>query len=285
MNEGWICLHRKLRFSAVFDDAELLKLWTLCLLLANHEDRQVIPEFCKHPVMVRRGQFITGRFALAAEYNWRPPGKRPKRRAREVSPITVWRWLECLQNLGNLSIQTSNRFSLVTITRYGHYNDVPAPDDQTSEQQMNNRRSTSDQQVITNNNEEQLKQVCVMSRSSLPCDNPELFPAAKRVVTHYQETVRPAHNRKGGEEAAIGALLAGHDEAALCRAADAYARWCSRNGREGRYRDSVRTFYAETYPEYLTDAALLPTQADEIIARMLAQRERAERERKEAGGG
>ena len=41
------------------------------------------------------------------------------------------------------------------------------------------------------------------ARSDLPCDNPELWPVAKRVVDFYQATVKPGHNRKGGEQSGI----------------------------------------------------------------------------------
>ncbi len=37
MKRGYIKLYRQSLATAVWDDAELFKLWTLCLLLANHK--------------------------------------------------------------------------------------------------------------------------------------------------------------------------------------------------------------------------------------------------------
>ena len=69
MPDGWICLHRKVRESAVFQDDGLFKLWCLCLLLANHRRGWVKVDGLAKPIQVERGQFITGRFALHAAFH------------------------------------------------------------------------------------------------------------------------------------------------------------------------------------------------------------------------
>jgi hypothetical protein len=156
MDTGWVCLHRKIRDSAVFQDPEILKLWVLCIILANHDDAWLGVDGQKEPILVRRGQFVTGRYELHSAYY---PDKRRKRK----SPYTVWRWLKVLEKLQNLTIKSSSKFSLVTIVNYRTYNDVPAESVQVSVQQASSTRATGEQQASNRraqttmkNNEEQI---------------------------------------------------------------------------------------------------------------------------------
>jgi hypothetical protein len=143
MSEGWICLHGKIRESAVFQDAELLKLWLLCLLSANHADAWVKVDRLAEPVLVKRGQFITGRYALHAAYY-------PKKKQSNKSASAVWRWLETLQKMGNFRVKTNSRFSLITIVNYERYQGLATE----NEQQVNSRRTAGEQQTRTNNKED-----------------------------------------------------------------------------------------------------------------------------------
>jgi hypothetical protein len=134
--EGWVSLHRKVRYSAVWQDPELFRLWCLCLLKATHKPHSQL--IGNQTVELKPGQFVTGREALAEEYN------RDLSPSKRVKPITVWRWLQKLEKLENLNIKSTNKYSVVTIVNWSEYQD--------SEQQMNNKRSANEQQKITNNN-------------------------------------------------------------------------------------------------------------------------------------
>lgn len=158
MAGGWIKLHRKILDSAVFSNPELLRLWIVCLMNANHRDAHVQVDGLNDPVLVKRGQFITGRFALHQDIypRRRQQGSRAQRRAPK-SPLTVWRWLETLQKLRCVDIKTNNKFTLVTVEKYCTYQELGPDSEQQLEQQTNNRRSADDQQTNTNKNEKNEK--------------------------------------------------------------------------------------------------------------------------------
>ena len=152
---NWIKLHRKILVSRVFANPDLFKLWCLCLLHANYKNGWVQVDGITSPVEVRRGQFITGRLALHKAYY-------PRRRASNKSSSTVWRWLETLQKMGNLRIETHNKFSIVTIVNYDVYQTV----DLRNEHQMNNRCTTDEQEMHTNKKDKKVKKV--KKKSSCP---------------------------------------------------------------------------------------------------------------------
>jgi len=154
MQHGWIKLWRNTLESAVFADAELLRLWVVCLLLANHKDSWVSVGGLAQPVKVLRGQFLTGRHSLhRAIY--------PRKTKKNLSESALWRKLNALETLGNLTIKTNNKFSVVTITNYAAYNDTENESEQQNGQQdgqqANSRRAADAQQVNTNKNDKNVK--------------------------------------------------------------------------------------------------------------------------------
>jgi len=147
---GWVKLWRKSMESAVWSDPNLWRVYCCCLMLANHKERWVKVDGLAKPVLVKPGQFITGRFEFhKAMY--------PKKRKSNPSPITVWRWIKVLQALGNLIIETNNKFSLITVVNWDTYQCQELEDDQQNDQQVISRRSADDQQVITNKNVKNIK--------------------------------------------------------------------------------------------------------------------------------
>lgn len=136
MNSGWISLHRKIMNSAVYSDSELLKLWIHCLLKATHADYDQL--IGNTAIKLSPGQFVTGRNALANEFN---KGVQP---SKIVKPLSLWRRLQTLEKLEMLNIKTTNKYSVVTVLNWNDY--------QNNEQQLNNKRTTTEQQLNTNNN-------------------------------------------------------------------------------------------------------------------------------------
>ncbi len=149
--DGWVKLHRKSIDSRVFARPELWKLWCLCLILANYRDQWAEVPGVLSPVLVKRGQFITGRFQLHSAYY-------PKRRKTDKSPSTVWRWLAELEKWENLHIKTHKRFTLVTICNYSTYQAASGENEQQNEPLVNNRCTTGEQPVHTTKKEEESKE-------------------------------------------------------------------------------------------------------------------------------
>ena len=146
MQTGWVKFHRKIIDSRVFARAELLKLWCLCLALANHTDKWVDVNGVISPVRVKRGQFITGRFSLHDLYY-------PKKSDSNKNPRTVWRWLKELEKWQNLTMETSKRFTLVTICNYGIYQGEAGGDVQANVPLVSHRCPTDVQPVSTTKND------------------------------------------------------------------------------------------------------------------------------------
>ena len=139
MDRGYVRLWRKSLDSAVFTDPILWKLWCLCLMKANFKNRWVSVDGIALPIELKSGQFITGRIALHKEFYLRA-----KRHSQQVSPLTLWRKLEVLQDLSNLNIRSHAKYSIISISNWNDYQKV--------EQPVNNRRTTGEQPVNTDNN-------------------------------------------------------------------------------------------------------------------------------------
>lgn len=136
MNNGWISLHRKIRNSPAYSDPFLFKLWAHCTLKATYVEYE--QQIGTEKITLQPGQFITGRDALADEYN---RGVQPK---LLVKPLSLWRKLKILEDMQLLNIQSTNKYSVITVLNWN--------EDQQSEQLMNNKRTTNEQQMNTNNN-------------------------------------------------------------------------------------------------------------------------------------
>ena len=150
MERGYLKMWRKSIDSAVFADPDLWRLWCLCLMKATHKKRFVSMEGTLEPVELQPGQFVTGRFALHGDFY-------PRKKKKNKSPYTVWRWLEILQKCENLSIKTHNKYSVITIKNWPEY--------QCDEQHVSNRRATGEQHVSTNKNVKNVKKKDILSGS------------------------------------------------------------------------------------------------------------------------
>lgn len=136
MNEGWVKLHRAVCESAVFDDAEILRLWIYILVNAAHKDHDTI--YQGKIVHIKKGEFVTGRKILAREF--------------KLSESKIYRMLTTLAELGNIEIKSNNKFSLVTVVNWAMYQDnlENLNNKRTAnEQQLNNKRTTDEQQTNT----------------------------------------------------------------------------------------------------------------------------------------
>ena len=105
--EGWISLHRKILKNAVFQDPVTFRLWIYLLLKANHKPKRVI--FNGEEITVERGQLVTGLQSLCDNT------------ATSLRQVRTRLW--SLQRASMIERKTSNRFSIITILNYSHYQD------------------------------------------------------------------------------------------------------------------------------------------------------------------
>ena len=114
VERGYIKLWRKTLESEVFADPILFKLWSYCLLKANHKTQFVSIDGIARPIKLDPGEFVTGRFLLHKEFY-------PSNKKSNKSALTLWRKLEILNNMGNLNIKTMSKCSVISITNWKDY--------------------------------------------------------------------------------------------------------------------------------------------------------------------
>jgi hypothetical protein len=143
---GYVKLWRKAMESQVWADPDLWRTWTCCLMLANHKPAWVKVDGLAAPVHIEAGQFITGRFEFHhAMY--------PKKRKKNPCSKTTWRWLQTLESVQNLTIKTSNKFSVITIVNWHAYQSDHAQNVQQDVPQTSSTCPADVQHVSTNKND------------------------------------------------------------------------------------------------------------------------------------
>ena len=125
-------MHRKLLDSAVFQNADLLKVWIWCLLKATHKDYELMVGI--QIVDLNPGQFITGRTKGSEEL--------------KLKPSTFRDYLKALEKMGMIELKPDNKKTLVTIANWEKYQ----TEEGRNRQQPDNSPTTSRQQPDTNNN-------------------------------------------------------------------------------------------------------------------------------------
>lgn len=136
---GWIKLHRKLIESDIFQNEKLLKIFIYCLLKATHQEHSQLIGL--RTIELKKGQFVFGRSKAATELN--------------MKESTVWKYMKFLESIKTISIDSNNKFSVITIENWEFYQGIP----EEVEQQNNNKITTKEQQNNTNKNVKNVKNV------------------------------------------------------------------------------------------------------------------------------
>lgn len=137
MAVGYIKLYRKISESFVWTNSDMFKLWCLCLMKASHEDRKFL--FNGQEVRLSSGQFVTGRDAIAKEFNQGATSD------QLIVSRTLWRWLKRFEKEEMLSISSTPKYSVITINNWNQY--------QANDQQLSSDCPSSVQQLSTNKND------------------------------------------------------------------------------------------------------------------------------------
>lgn len=141
MHEGYVKIYRKLQNNAIWYDPPKLRLWILCLMKASYNKREIING--NQVVSLNAGQFLTGRNSLENEYN---KNLQPK---YQQSGKTLWRWLKTLEANRSITIESNNKFSVITINNWTEYNSF--------DPQLSNNNPSNIHEVSTNNKEKNYK--------------------------------------------------------------------------------------------------------------------------------
>jgi len=168
----------------IYSNANMLKLWIHCLMKASHSGHEQLVG--NQMVKIEIGEFVTGRNALADEFN------KGAKKAEVISAITLWRWLKNFEEWQMLNIKTTTKYSVVTVSNWSEH--------QGGEQQVNSKRTTDEQQVntinnvnkVNNDNKENKKDVKI-SPKQVYDESSIHFQLASRL---YQEILKNNPNHK-----------------------------------------------------------------------------------------
>ena len=130
MEDGWIKIFRLFLEWEWYGDTNMVRLFLHLLLKANYEDKRW------QGIVIKRGQLVTSSLTLAAETH--------------LSRQRVRTCLSRLEHTGEISIKTTNKFSIITICKYGNYQAVNLDYQPTTNQQPTNKQPTNNQQLTNN---------------------------------------------------------------------------------------------------------------------------------------
>lgn len=120
---GWIKLHKKFLEWGWYKEPFMVQLFIHLLLLANFEDKEW------KGINIKRGQVITGRYSLSENTG--------------ISAQSIRTCLKKLKSTSEITIKSTNKYSIITIVKYNDYqnNEIKSTSKSTS-------KSTNDQPAI-----------------------------------------------------------------------------------------------------------------------------------------
>ena len=164
--DSFIKLYRRFLEWGWHDDPNMVSLFIHLLLLANYEDKEW------HGITIERGQFVGGRKVLAEMTG--------------ISEQTIRTCLSRLESTGEITRKSTNKFSIITITNYGSYQQSLKGDQPTTNQQSTNNQPTTNQQLTTT---KEIKKERNKENNITPIIPFEVSPEFS--ASHLQEIAQP----------------------------------------------------------------------------------------------
>ena len=123
-DKSWIKLYRKILDTPIWANEKALKVWIWCLIKATHKEREQLVG--KQVAYLEKGQFVTGRKKASEELN--------------MNDRTIYDYLKLLERLHMIRINSNNKFSVITIEKWGDYQI-----EELQNQQQNDNNATTTQ--------------------------------------------------------------------------------------------------------------------------------------------
>jgi hypothetical protein len=134
---GWVKLQRQLLTWEWFKTTNMVHLFVYLLLKANHT------KGLWQGIEIQRGQLITGIKSLQNDTN--------------ISQQTLRTCLKRLQKTEEINIQSTNKYSIITIINYESYQDEEITTNKQPNKQLTSNQQATNKQLTTNNNNKELK--------------------------------------------------------------------------------------------------------------------------------
>ena len=173
MQRGYVKLWRKSIEGGWLSNSKLWVFWCWCLMKASYKEYDLIVGFQKIHLMP--GDFIFGRKKTAKEL------KQTERSIRTC--------VDFLKTSGNLTIKTTNKFSVISIVNWNTYQSEENINDHQNDQPLTNKRPATDHKQECKELKNVKKNIFIIpdiKEISLYCQqrknniNPEVF------ISHYQ---------------------------------------------------------------------------------------------------
>lgn len=134
MDNTWIKLHRKFIEWEWFDKPEMVQIFIFLLISANYRRNEW------RGIQIKRGQFVTSVAKIQEKTG--------------LSRQTIRTCLDKLKSTNEITIETTNRYTMVTITGYDDYQETEDPDQPTKQP---TKQQTTNKQLTTNKKEKKEK--------------------------------------------------------------------------------------------------------------------------------
>lgn len=154
---GWVKLHRKITEWEWYCDANTFRLFMHLIVTANHKQENW------RGITVDRGQIATGRDSLARELR--------------LSPQEIRTSLDKLKMSGNITIKSTNKFSIISIYNYDKYNQIDI-DQQPATQPANLSTSNATSNATSKSTSEKNEETSICDYNQ-PADQPAEQPSTQ----------------------------------------------------------------------------------------------------------
>jgi DNA-binding transcriptional MerR regulator len=134
---GWIKIHRKFLDWEWFNKSEAVHLFMYLVLKANHKDGQW------QGIDIKKGQFVTSFGKISTDTG--------------ISLQTIRTLLKKFEKTNEINIQTTNKFTIVTLCKYECYQQENEP----TNTQLTNEQQTTNKQLTTNKNDKNEKKFII----------------------------------------------------------------------------------------------------------------------------
>ena len=223
--DGWLKLYRSILDSAVFQDAEILKVWIWLLCNVAFEQHDTI---CYGKVIhLKPGQIATGRKKIA--------------QCTDLNENKVYRALTALESLGNIEIKSTNKYSIITVVNWDKYQDENGKRT-SSEQQTNSKTTTEEQQDDSKRTQHK---------------NGKNGKKEKNIyICSFFQSAWDEYPKKLGKNKVTKAAMKQLDEAgedAVMSAVRRYVEKIKRDGTDEKYIMHGSTFFNGAWRDYVVD--------------------------------
>lgn len=151
---SWVKLSRKLATSAIAAKPEYLAVWVHLLMAASYKEGEVLVG--RQIVRLLPGQLVFGRHKFSEKTG--------------VSEGIVRSALKVLESLQQITIKSESKFSIITITKWAHYQ---------SDQPASNQQLTSKQPAVDHNKE--IQEIQEEDQKPMSSDKPSDVPPPEKI--------------------------------------------------------------------------------------------------------